>query len=393
MTPSHTAGQASAEYVALLSLLGMALAGAGAVAGAPALGTRVVHAVRTGVCLVAGDVCRQADAAAAGLAPCTLHERKRGHGATVTVLSLRVGERREWVLTRRSDGSYLVSRSTDRDLGVSGGYGVEAGAVGLRIGAEGSLAFSVATGRAWELPDAAAARRFLAAVADGSAADERRWPPTWRFGDAGEEAAAGLGLAGGPEIASADVAGVEASLDAALGVRTGRGTRTLYFRGEVGDVELAGGWSGPARLAHGAGPVLVEYTSDRGGPRELAFRVAEPGRGRGEVVETTARLDLRVAANRAVAARLLRVRAPWPPSVLADLRAVVRQAVLAGVVERSVYAVREDSVSLGGSARIGAEVGLELERGSVERRLVTADAWTAGHGPRERVDCKAPAGA
>jgi len=390
VTPSHTAGQASAEYVALISLVGVALAGAGAVAGAPALGSRVVHAVRTGVCVVAGDVCRHADAVAAGLAPCTLSERTRGHGATLTVLSLRIGEQREWVLARRSDGSYLVSRSTDRDLGVSGGYGVESAAIGLRVGLEGSLAFSVATGRAWELPDAAAARRFMAAVADGSAGDERRWPPTWRFGDAGEEASGGLGLAAGQEVATADVAGVEASLDAALGVRTGRGTRTLYFRGEVGDLELAAGGRGLVRLARGAGPVLVEYTRGADGPLELGFRVAEPGAARGEVVETVARLDLRVPANRAVAARLLRVRAPWPPSVRADLRAVVRQAVLAGVVERSVYAVREDSASLGGAARMGAELGLELERSAVERRLVSAEAWTAGQGPRERVDCKAP---
>ena len=49
----------------------------------PPLGAKVVAAVRTGLCIVGGDVCRPADAAAAGLAPCLTGERwtAAGHDA------------------------------------------------------------------------------------------------------------------------------------------------------------------------------------------------------------------------------------------------------------------------------------------------------------------------
>ena len=135
------------------------------------------------------------------------------------------------------------------------------------------------------------------------------------------------------------------------------------------------------------GPVVAEYTRDRSGPRELAFRVSTRGAREHEVVETVARLDLRVAANRAVAARLLRHRAPWPPSVAADLRAALLQAVRAGTVERSVYAVEDGSRSLELAGRLGAEVGVEAGYSKVDRRLVEASAWTAGSQERAREDC------
>jgi hypothetical protein len=399
VTPSRhpPAGQASAEFVAVLSLVGAALAGAGAVAGSPAIGARVAQVVRTGVCIVAGDVCRPADAAAAGLAPCTVADRRRGRSDGLTVVSVKLRESGEWTVARRSDGSFLVTRLRDSGAGVSGGFGVEAGPVGLLIGARGEALLTFARGRAWELPDAAAASRFLAAVRDGSAGDERRWPPTWRFGDAGEELAGSIGAARGflGSRAAVDVAGIEASAHAAAGVRTGRGAATLYFRAGFTGLEAVQGGRRTG-LGGGSGPVLVEYTRDAGGPRELAFRVAERGRDAGEVVETTARLDLRVPENRAVAARLLRLRAPWPPAVHDDMRAVVRRAVTAGVVERSVYAVRDAGREISAAVRLGAELGVHLRRADVSRRLVGATAWTGGSGPRERADCveaaSAPAG-
>ena len=61
----HDTGQATAEYVAILAIVALLLAGGFAVA-APPLGAKVVEAVRTGLCLVGGDICRPADAAAAG---------------------------------------------------------------------------------------------------------------------------------------------------------------------------------------------------------------------------------------------------------------------------------------------------------------------------------------
>ena len=100
--------------------------------------------------------------------------------------------------------------------------------------------------------------------------------------------------------------------------RSARGSRaaatTLYLRTATRGPRTTGALAGLLD-AGPAGPVVAEYTRDRGGPRELAFRVTARGAREHEVVETVARLDLRVPENRAVAERLLRHRAPWPPAV------------------------------------------------------------------------------
>jgi hypothetical protein len=386
-TRHPAAGQGSLEYVGLLSVVAAVLAVAGPVAGVSGLGSEVVRVVRTGVCIVAGDVCRSSDAASAGLAPCTLWDRRRGGGAALTVMSMRLGGSHHWTVARRSDGSMLVTRADGDAAGVSGGLGFQAGP--LRLGVDGTLGFEVAAGTAWELPDAATAARFLSEVRRGAAFDSRRWPPAWRSGDAGLAASgwAGLGVElGGEGALSSPLAGAEISAEGAAGARIGRGTSTLYLRSESQGPRLEDAF-GHTVGATARGPVIAEYTRDRSGPRELAFRTAAPHARGVEVVETVARLDLRDPANRAVAARLLRHRAPWPPSVLEDLRAVIRHTVAVGTVERSVYAVSDHSGELELAGRFGLELGLKLERTNFDRRLVSATAWTGGTRARAREDC------
>ena len=249
----------------------------------------------------------------------------------------------------------------------------------------------MAAGVGWEFPDAAAARRFLEAAHYGLSGAVARWPAAWRSGEAGLATSgwAGLGavLTGeGGKALGGPAAGIEVAADSAFGARIGRGSTTLYLRAQTGGVRTTGLLSGLV-AAGPTGPVVAEYTRDRSGPRELAFRVSGTGAREHEVVETVARLDLRVPANRAVAARLLRHRAPWPPSVLADLREAIRHAVRVGTVERSVYAVDDGSRSVELAARIGAEVGLEAGYSKVDRRLLEASAWTAGSPERAREDC------
>jgi hypothetical protein len=57
------------------------------------------------------------------------------------------------------------------------------------------------------------------------------------------------------------------------------------------------------------------------------------------------------------------------------------------MVERNVYAVDDDSRELELSGRLGVELGIELERAAIDRRLVSATAWTAGSRARTREDC------
>ena len=380
-------GQGSLEYVGLLTLVAAVLAIAGPVAGLRGVGTEVARAVRTGICIVGGDVCRTADARAAGLAPCTVSDRRRGGGAALTVFFVKVGERHQWTVAQRSDGSVLVTREDGESAGVAGGIGIEYGA--LRLGADGSASLTAASGATWEFPDAATAGRFLEDVRHGR---EKRWPPVWRFGDAGalEEGGAALsvGLGDGESGGGTEVAGIEASTQSAMGIRTGRGQTTLYVRTETHGPEVSDSL-GHSAGAGSIGPVVVEYTRDRSGPRELAFRTTVDGRRDGEVVEYVARLDLRDPVNRAVAGRLLRVRAPWPPAMRAELVDLIRYTVNVGTVERSVYAVTDHSHEAAAAVSLGVELGVELEHTDVGRRLVDASAWTPGSGERRREDCVA----
>jgi hypothetical protein len=102
-------GQASTEYVAIL-LVVAALLAVGAVAVLPGVGERVVETVRTGVCIVGGDVCRSSDAAAAGLEPCVTRARTAREETTLDIAVVRLGEHGEWQLAVQSDGQALVTR-------------------------------------------------------------------------------------------------------------------------------------------------------------------------------------------------------------------------------------------------------------------------------------------
>src|ERR687898_2076137 len=109
------AGQAAAEYVALLAVAATVLAGV-AVA-APAVGEGVVATIRTGLCLVGGDICRPADAAAAGLAPCLTGEGWQRQDTTLDIAVVRLGGRGEWQLAVQSDGGATVTRLAENEGG------------------------------------------------------------------------------------------------------------------------------------------------------------------------------------------------------------------------------------------------------------------------------------
>jgi hypothetical protein len=371
-------GQTTAEYVGLVALAAVLLAGAGAVVGVGDVRAAVAAGVRTGICIVGGDICRRSDAAAAGLEPCTVGERNRGGGATLSIAVLRVGAATQWVIATRSDGSVLVTRAKERKAGAGTGVGIEASPIGLSFGVEGKLDVTVTSGATWELPDAAAAARFLASDEDD------RPPPTWRFGELGEvltgEADAKLG---GTTLSELEVSG-----RAAQGVRVGRGRTTLYMRGRVGSgVTL---WA-PGHHARVAGPstgdVIVELTLEHGEPREIAFRTAGRTAGPGRVVDTAVRLDLRDPDHRAAASAVLE-RLPRSPLVPVDLRPLMLYAAQRGTVERAVYDVRDDSSDFELGVKLGVELGYDANAVDVERRLVAASAWTGGSQERVREDCR-----
>jgi hypothetical protein len=363
------AGQASAEYVALLALLVAVLAGAGLLVAPPALGAKVSRALRTAICIVGGDVCRSADARAAGLAPCPVREDTRGAGGGLSVAFVELGGGDELTLTRRSDGSVVVTSGQHERGGVGLGLGTDLSPLGVHLVADASMAVRFADGQSWELADEAAAARFVRAVRAGGPLPA----PTWTYREAGESAdlEVGAGGAGGAALVT-------------VGRRAGRGQTTWYVAGRAeGAVLDALDVDG---LPGGQRSVVLEHTTDGTGPRELVFRVARAGAS-GRAEEVTGRLDLRDPANRAVAERLLRPRLPTGPALLADLRAVARRVREAGTIEWAAYDVQEDDGGFELSAKLGLELGLRVERVRRTRRLTDASVWSAADGDRRRVDC------
>lgn len=368
-------GQASAEYVVLLLVVALAL-GAGAVALVPGVAPRVLAAMRTGICIVGGDVCRPADAAAAGLEPCVVRERFRRQDTALDVAVVRLGGHGEWQLAARSDGSALVARLADDEVGGTVGVGVSFSPAGIDASLDGVLTVDYHGGRAWRFGDVRAAARFLAAAShDGAAADARPPDVRWHALGSGVDVAASAGFA---RLARA---GLSASATSAVGLRTEGDRRTLTLDAMLGapapTVELPGFPGAAAGPARGA---AIDLTWEGDEPRELTLRAAVDRGDR--VEESTARLDLRDAGNRA-AARAALGHGLSP----AGMRSLTRRLARHGTIDRMTYAVAEDRDGFEIAARLGAAVGLAHARVTGERRLLDAVSWVKGGPAQRRFDC------
>jgi hypothetical protein len=382
-----TAGQATTEYIAAIALVAALLAVVAPAVGAPDLGRAVVAKMRLALCIAGADICDARMAADAGLAPCPMGSAVTGHELSATVFSLDVGHRTTLTVTERSDGSVGVVRTVGGHAGVSGGAGGGAGAgpISVGTGADGAARLRFQASRGWEFPSRAAAARFLEhAVLHTFKAS--RFPASWHSVEGGEELAGQVGASlGGNGGGDATAVALSASAGQALGGRIGRdGVVTLYGRvGVEGEVSL------PFVPAVGPGRVetLVEYTVDRRGPRELAFRTAVPQSLAGtRIAETVFRLDLRVPGNLAVARSLVDAAWPWPPAVLGRLGAVFERIGSHGTVERFVSDVEDEGWGASGSGKAGIQFGGGFKRIDVRRRLVEAGARVGGQ-IRRRQDC------
>ena len=157
----------------------LALAGAGALVGLHTIGDAVAATVRTGICIVGGDVCRTSDAEAAGLEPCTVGERALGSGLTLTIASIRFGSGDEWTAATRSDGSVLVTKSRRRSGGVAAGVGIEASPLGLEFGRQGEARLRDRHRARVGVPGRRRRRALPVPTTTRIGV-----PPAWRFGEA-----------------------------------------------------------------------------------------------------------------------------------------------------------------------------------------------------------------
>jgi hypothetical protein len=432
--PRSTAGQASAEYVALLAVVCAIVAGAAVVGSPPPLAAKVAAAVRHGICLVAGGVCTPGEARAAGLAPCLLQARTDRERLGGRVVAVRLGRGDALLVERRSDGSAAVSFTDGRSAGGTVGVGVQIPGV-TRAGVHGGGGLQFNAGRTWEFPTHAAAAAFV-----------RRWGPreslggeakrllrkacvlchrrpsprmpaadaTFSEGGAyGELAGALRGVARRGRVGLEE----EAEIGAVVGRRVTRDGRVTWY--DRFDLEAAGRLSAVlgALQARSAGAVTLEVTSVHDRPVELRLRTAarwhgdvhlpgpassvrdvasalrgDPGAkpgGAGRRVEAEVSLDLTDPANRRAVSGVidvlgLRARpSDWPDR----LRTLAERLDHDGSVDVRILRVGLDEDDLGAEAALGAAVGGSYRRTQEVRDLMQAWSWRAGRGLQEREDC------
>jgi hypothetical protein len=374
----RAAGQASAEYVAILSVVAAVLVAAGATAAAvPGVGARVVGVVRTGICVVGGDFCRRADATAAGLAPCVTSERSEREDTTVDIGVVRLGEHGEWLLALQSDGTAVVTRLEKDAIGGTAGVGVTFSPLRIDASASATAVVAYQAGRAWRFPHVRAARAFL------QRAQREDGLPDPRPADVRWDAIAGSGsAAAGVAVADVANAGVAVAADAAIGLRRDGARRTLALALGARRPGLTFSLPGYSSPAPGARSVVAEVTWEAGAVRDIVLRGASSGDGR--IDELIARLDLRDPESRAIAERALR---PPGRAATAALRALMRRIATHGTVERRGYEITERRGGFSVAGRLGVALGLAHETVTAERRLTEATAWVRGGPPRRRFDC------
>jgi hypothetical protein len=377
--PSPTAGQASLEYVAVISLVAAVLVLAAPAVGTPSIAREVARAVRLGVCVAAHDYCRAGDAAAERLGPCTLGSRASGHESEVSLLSFRLGENDEWNVSVASDGSVSMVHAEGGSAALVAGVGAEVG-YDVAVEAEASAGLRVQTMTGWRFADREAAKRFIA----GLPSSARNEPPAWRSGALGGQAGAVAVVKGG----GLDLGSLGAGAKLASGVRAGPGdTLTLFGEVSLSDPELRALGSQIAGLGPARG--VLEYTFAGGEPTQLAFRTVVPGGAGKRATETLRRLDLRIPGNRFVAQPLLGAGMfrPPTPAYVRDLGRVLAWIETEGTIERATYDVEDSSKNFGFMLKAGEELGLSHTAIRVGQRLVDASAKVPGSKERSRFDC------
>ena len=362
MRPSPIAGQASLEYIAVISLVAALLLLAAPAVGAPPIAEAVARGILMGFWVVVVYVCTCRAAGAPGLPPCQLDSATRGYDARVTVFSIEIGSRGTLTGYRESDGSISLTWSGGVSAGLSYGFGLESPV--MDVGAGGAARAKINVARGWHFPDEATARRFVAEMPK-SAADPSRWPATWHTVEGSAEAEAELAEdARGVDLASVGVSGADV-----IGARIGPGTRTtLYFNAGFEGVEAT--LPMVPSTGHGRDSLIGELTLDGTSPRTIALRHIEPSERNSRLTETVYRVDLGG-------------RLPPPPWKIAD------RARRFGTVEHNVYTYSDRTRGVSGSVSFGARfIGADAKIVDIRRTLVDATAQTQGSSrERSRFDC------
>ena len=408
-------GQATAEYVALLLLLAVVLAGAAVVVADPGIGRSVLDGVRRGLCAVTGAQCR----APLALQPCVVSRRGRSQSASLTVSVARVGADFAVVRELRSDGTVAVTLLGGGSGGVELGVGVMLGGYGGELRAAGLA--GLGGGRTWIARDGREADALIEKLAPrGKPIIDQPIALVKKV----------LGKDGGPKVRDPDIvfsesttvgklsSGLGAVLKAryggaltrAAGIRTDErsGARTFYLRLDgAGSAGLAAKIVGAADVSE-AGKLVVGVTLDRDGdpveaslsaarslggsaklPAQLASVLGTPPLALGARLEVDARLDLRDPDNAAAIDGFL--RAAKRPDRLGDLAGAAERLgeriAQDAQLDQRAYEASSTSRETGGRVRLGGGLAAGVETRDDKASLLGAWERPPGGQWLERADC------
>jgi hypothetical protein len=343
--PSPTAGQASLEYIAVISLVAALLLLAAPAVGAPSIADTVARGIRIGLCVVDDGICTREDAMAAGLPPCQLDLATRGYDARVTAFSIELGSRDTLTGFRSSDGSFSLMWSASGSLGVAIGADLPF----VPVSRDGAARAKLTAARGWTFPDEATLRRFIAGMPK-SAANQARWPAAWHTVDGSVQAEAELKTkAGNLDLEKLD------------------GTVTVYASMNFEGPEKT--WAAMPSTGPGKESAVIEVTLNGASPRSVALRVTAPSEQNSRLTETVYRVPLN---------GLL----PPPPRKIPD------QARFFGTIERNVYSYSDSTRGISGEVAAGIKLGADAKIVDIRRTLIDATAQTPGSDKeRSRFDC------
>ena len=362
----HEHGQATAEYVAVVLVVALALIAAGAVAAARG-GTvtdALTRQIARALCIVTGGDCDRE------LEPCVVSSATRTLRNGLTVFVARWESDRVVLQEQRSDGSVVVTYAEQEGAGIDADTGTGAhlaiGDRAVRVG--GELAASVMArggdGAVWELPDARAAAALVERLRRGRWAGDAATEQS-RFGERGITVGAGASIA---------VRGVEGALGLSAGdvwgsrVEPSTGRRTFYVR-RANELVATGTVRGAGASVAGAGEEEYAVTVDATG-RAIDLAVLRTGRLRG-----SADLPAAVQPAAGLLAMPSRGERVWVTETHLDLSDPDNAAAAGAFVTQ----VRERRPRVGAAVDVSRRLAERLDRaGVIDARTYAVQATTAG---------------
>jgi hypothetical protein len=414
-------GQASAEYVALVALVAVALAlAAGLTSGG--VGGQVLAGLQRGLCRVALGHCPRPEPPRPDLAPCPVERRARAEELGTTIAVVRLGTSGTLTAVRLSDGRVTVTLAHGNDAGAEVGVAARLRVGRRSLGGElrAGAALTWTSGRSWTFASEAGARRFVdtygsKATIGGQLVDGVRsrcsllcdaigWNPHAELPEPDERFSEG-GLSG-RLTASFGLGRASLESGALLGRRLRPdGSKTWYLQLDAAATAGLGLGAGELEAAASRQAVLAVELDPRGRPRTLGVTLsgelgadatlhaaagAQLRAGGAAVVELEATLDLREPANRDAAAELL--GALTDPRALPALpervRALRERIARHGQLDRRIYAMRRSAAGLGAGVGLGAKLGAGFDRTTSDLRLLEAETRLPGLPFLPRDDCR-----